>query len=225
MQLKVEFKGYLYKVMVSSLPLEFVKKVIRHCMGKNNTAYFMNNCFKGVLYFDDELAAKFAGDMGFSWDDWSGKSGFYRNQGYLYAPNLDTTIYEDEQRIIGLPSTKLDPKYVKYDIEPMLKKIKDDEILILMGSVDKGNEVWTLDEYPGNFDPDKLVVSVDDMEEFYFDDLVISGVEYDGKQLTRDGGESIGRSMIVPVLITKDGEVQELFDIIPESPLPDGILL
>lgn len=224
MRLKVEFKGYLYKVMVSSLPLEFVKKVILHCMGKNNTAYFMNNCFKGVLYFDDELAAKFAEDCGFSWPEWDMGGGYYRNQGYLYAPSLDTVVYEDEQRIISLQSTKLATEYVKYEIGPMLEKIKDDEILILMGAVDKGSEAWILEDYPGNFDPGKLTVSVDDMEEFYFDDLIISQVAYDGKILERQPGNSIGRNMIVPVLVTKDGEVQELFDIVPESPLPDGVL-
>ena len=92
MKLRIEIAGQLERIIVTSLPKRFIAKIFRHCLGKNNTPYFANNCFKGVLYFDYEFAIKFAESVGYSWTNWQNVPPLYQTSGYVYEQYLDIMV-------------------------------------------------------------------------------------------------------------------------------------
>ena len=61
MKLSIEISGQMERIVITSLPKRFLAKIFKHCMGKNNTPYFISNCLKGVLYFDVELGQGLCG--------------------------------------------------------------------------------------------------------------------------------------------------------------------
>ena len=81
MALEITTYGDIDQIVVASLPRAFVQKIFRHCWGKNNTPYFAGNCFKGVLYFDERLARKYAEDLGLAWRSWLLADKFYHKTG------------------------------------------------------------------------------------------------------------------------------------------------
>ena len=186
------------------MPLAFIGRIFRHCMGKNNTPYFANNCFKGVLYFDEELARKYAQMESYDYKGWHAEDTFYRGRGFN-LPSLDIMVYpggQKERKVdpgeISLSATALSP-------DDLLPRIGDDEALILLGSVDTGAETWVLDGFEGDFDADKLTVTVDTFDAFGLDDRLITGMSYEGKPMERVPGKSVGKNMIDPALFAKDG--------------------
>lgn len=211
MKLSIELQGNLDRVVVSSMPKAFIGRVFRHCMGKNNTPYFANNCFKGVLYFDEELARKYAQMEGYDYKGWHAEDTFYRGRGFNLA-SLDIMAYpggQKERKVdpaeVGLAATALSPA-------DLLPKIGDDEALILLGSVDTGSEGWVLDAFEGEFDPEQLSVTVDTFAAFGVDDRIITGMSYAGKAMERIPGKSVGKNMIDPALFAKDGRELTLDD-------------
>ena len=204
MKLSIELQGNLDRVVVSSMPRAFIARIFRHCMGKNNTPYFANNCFKGVLYFDEELARKYAQMEGYDYKGWHAEDTFYRGRGFSLS-NLDIMAYPGGQK-----ERKVDPGEIavaaeQLSLDALLPKLGDGEALILLGSVDTGSESWVLDGFEGDFDPDKLAVTVDTFAAFGLDDRLVKAMAYAGQPMERIPGKSVGKNMIDPALFARDG--------------------
>lgn len=213
MQLSIEISGYKNEVVISAVPRNFLARVVRHCYGKNNTPYFAHNCFKGVLYFDEELARKFARSVGYDWNGWWEECKFHHRAAYVFEDNMRIMV-----RVAGETST-IYPSQVSRSETPisqqhLLHKITEDQVLMLMGSIDKGTQTYVLDGFEGPFDPSRLAVSMETFAEFGHEDKLISSVTYDGKPLLPSHDDSKGKRMIVPAMFAPDGREVELDDLV-----------
>lgn len=211
MKLRIEITGQLERIIVTSLPERFINKIFRHCLGKNNTPYFANNCFKGVLYFDWELAVKFAESVDFAWTTWKEATPIHKTEGYLFEQYVDIMASMDGDRKVPLSASELETQNNALPLDAALEAIPDDHICILLGAIDKGSESYTL-EIENHFDPSKLLFSLDSLEDFKMSDMLITGVSYDGAPMQREAGKHIGKQMVMPVMFSKEGVELDLYD-------------
>ena len=93
-----------------------------------------------------------------------------------------------------------------------LERLGEDEVVALLGSVDKGEMVFSLPDFEGAFDPERLVLTVDRLSDLYSEEAVITGLVYDGRTLSMETGESRGKSMIDPLLISREGALLDMYD-------------
>lgn len=212
MRLEIKTYGNLEQVVISKLSKAFVARIFRHCWGKNNTPYFANNCFKGILYFDERLAAKYAEDVETTYTNWFVEDKYYHRTAMVYESGLEFSASLDggEPVTLNPAGMRIDRKVI--DRAPSLAQVGEEEVAILMGSVDKGGLVFTLDGVTGDFDPDKLTLSLEGLEEFFFEDALMVGLSYDGKTMGMEVGESRGKSMIAPILISREGRELDMYD-------------
>jgi hypothetical protein len=210
MKLSVEISGALEEIVVSSMPWNFVQRVFRHCLGKNNTPYFANNCFKGVLYFDEQLAAKFAEQEGYKYETWSLEDKFRHTEGYALEEGFTVGVQVgDDSR--NVQAQKLNRNVERIGLSGFLDKIESDEVLILMGSIDNASVTYEID-LDESYDPEKLVLAVEDFEELRLADPVLISVTYDGKKMEPVKEKRQGMKMIDPHLFSKGGEELSLYD-------------
>lgn len=214
MHLSVTLSGLLDKVVVSSLPRTFVKRIFTHCMGKNNTPYFANNCFKGVLYFNDDLAMKFGEDTGHTWKGWEGECRFYYQAGFVFETNLEAVALLDGKRELRLETGSVGSRTSRVSLSALLPKIGPEEVIVLLGSVDKAEQTYSLDIDGEAFDPEKLQVAVDDFEDFAFDDRLVTGLYYNGEKLAANEPTVRGMNMIMPALFNHLGGELDLYDFV-----------
>ncbi len=211
MALHITTHGDIDQILVSALSRDFVRKIYRHCWGKNNTPYFAGNCFRGVLYFDERLAAKYAEDLGLSWDGWLALPKFHQRTGACFEHGLSMTVDAGEGGIElavgGLPVVEQRPRLAE-----LLEGIGPGEVLCLLGSVDKGEMTFSLPDFDGPFDPGDLSVSVERFSDLYSEEVVITGLSYAGRALSMEIGQSRGKSMIDPLLIDADGKLLDMYD-------------
>ncbi|MHC1713967.1 MAG: hypothetical protein AB9872_17640 [Solidesulfovibrio sp.] len=146
MALEIITHGDIDQIVVSSLPRAFVQKIYRHCWGKNNTPYFAGNCFKGVLYFDERLAHKYAEDVGFSWRGCFSADTLYHKTGACFDHGLELVVRdgagESSMSVVGIPVTEKRPSLAGF-----LKQLGDDEVRGLARSRGQGRNGF----YPGRF--------------------------------------------------------------------------
>lgn len=213
MQLSIEISGYKDELVISAIPRKFLARVVRHCYGKNNTPYFAHNCFKGVLYFDEGLARKFAQSEGYDWNGWWEEKDFHHRAAYLFEENLRIEVKTGGEPETVYPS-QISRSETPVPMSPLLPKIGDDKVLMMMGSVDKGTQTFVLDGFEGEFDPSKLTVSMETFSDFGLDDKLVTGLSYDGRNLTPAGDESKGKRMIVPAMFSAEGDEVELDDFV-----------
>lgn len=211
MQLRIELTGHKNCIVVSSLPRAFLGKVFQHCLGKNNTPYFANNCFKGVLYFDNELARKYAEGVGYAWTTWREEDRFYHETAFCCDNALEIAALTDGEKAMDLPLTTLAQEVKHIQLDALLKRITPEDAVIFMGSIDKATDAYVLD-IDGPFDPDLLSLDMQDCEDFFFDDLLLMGVSYDGEPMVLEPGETRGMRMITPVLFSHEGKELDLYD-------------
>ena len=204
MSLEIEMRGFLYRIVVSSLPKAFMSKVFRHCRGKSNTPYFTNNCFKGILYFDNELAVKYAKDVGYDWTFWYEQDKFHKRDGLSFEYNLELSVSAGG-KTSPMEAADVQQTQSGLGLAEFTKQIGEDEVVILLGSVDKATETFVLEDFNGAFKKDKLNVSLISYEEFFLSSLLVDGVTYDGMEMTRKKGPSTGKSMVTPVMFGSDG--------------------
>lgn len=211
MALEITTHGDIDQIIVSSLPRAFVQKIYRHCWGKNNTPYFAGNCFRGVLYFDERLAGKYAEDLGLSWRGWLSVDKFYHRTGSCYEHGLALDVRAGEETstlsAVGLSVREQRPK-----LEDFLGRLAEDEVFCLLGSVDKGEMVFSLPDFTGSFDPDKLVVHVDRLSDLYSEESIVTGLTYDGRRMSMESGDSRGKNMIDPLLVSREGKLLDMYD-------------
>ena len=211
MKLTIEIAGQLERVIVTTLPQRFIRKIFRHCVGKNNTPYFANNCFKGVLYFDYELAVKFAQNVDFTWSTWREAAPLYQTQGYVFEQYAEITAQLDQGEKIPLSTGELETAANVLDLDNALRQIAEDEVCILLGAVDKGSECYEI-EVDTPFDCSSVLVRVDSLECFRLADYLVTGITYGGKSMKRIPGKHVGKNMVTPVLFSKDGRELDLYD-------------
>lgn len=211
MALEITTHGDIVQIVVSSLSRAFVQKIYRHCWGKNNTPYFAGNCFKGVLYFDERLACKYADDVGFPWRGWLSAPKFHHRTGASLDHGLNLTVGdsrgEAEHSALGLPVVENRPR-----LDAFLGLLGEDEVLAVLGSVDKGEMVFSLPECQEPFDADKLSIAVDRFSDLFCEESVVTGLVYDGRIMSMETGESRGKSMVDPLLIGPDGKLLDMYD-------------
>lgn len=211
MALEITTQGDIDQIVVSSLSRAFVQKIYRHCWGKNNTPYFAGNCFKGVLYFDERLAIKYADDVGFPWRGWLSAPKFHHRTGASLDHGLNLVVRdgqgEREMSAVGLAVAEN-----RLRLDAFLGLLGEDEVLAVLGAVDKGEMVFTLPDFTGPFDPDKLVIAVDRLSDLYCEESVVTGLVYDGRVMSMETGESRGKSMVDPLLIGADGKLLDMYD-------------
>ena len=205
MQLTVQVSGYKNEVVISAVPRTFLARLVHHCYGKNNTPYFAHNCFKGVLYFDEGLSRKFAQSVGYEWKGWWDEDRFHHRTAYVLDESLDVQVLADGENIQEIPALKIPVAETPVRPGAMLPEVKDDEVLLLMGSVDKGDARWTLDGFTGEFNPARLAMAVETFAGFGLEDRLITGMSYGGTNLTPGPERSKGKRMIEPALIGPDG--------------------
>ncbi len=216
MKLRIEVAGQLERIIVTSLPRRFIARIFRHCLGKNNTPYFANNCFKGVLYFDYEFAIKFAESVDFTWTNWQEVTPIFQTSGYGFEQYLDIVAKIEGGSDIPLTTSDLETEVRALELPKALGSVKDDEICIVLGAVDKGGEAWELD-VDGHFDPTKLLVSLDSLESFKMQDMLITGISYDGRPMLHVPGKHIGKNMITPVMFAPDGHELDIQDFLGQE--------
>ncbi|EKO38039.1 MAG: hypothetical protein B193_3271 [Solidesulfovibrio magneticus str. Maddingley MBC34] len=210
MTLEIATQGDIDQIVVSSLSRAFVQKIYRHCWGKNNTPYFAGNCFKGVLYFDERLAIKYAEDVGFPWRGWLSAPKFHHRTGAsLHGLSLTVRAAagQRETSALGLAVAEERPR-----LDGFLEGLGDDEVLAVLGAVDKGEMLFTLADFDGAFDADKLVIEVERFSDLYCEEAVVTGMRYDGRVMSMETGESRGKSMVDPLLIGRDGKLLDMYD-------------
>lgn len=214
MALVITTRGDIDQILVTSLPRAFVQRIYRHCWGKNNTPYFAGNCFRGVLYFDERLAAKYAEDQGMPWRGWLAVPKFYHRTGCVYTHGLQLEIRSGATAEVttmlsaGMPLVEERPR-----LEDFTADLGEEEVLGVLGSVDKGEMVFTLAEEPQEpFDPDKLTIHVDRLSDLYSEETVVTAMSYAGRMLSMETGESRGKSMLDPLLISRDGRLLDMYD-------------
>ncbi|QLA15744.1 hypothetical protein [Desulfolutivibrio sulfoxidireducens] len=211
MALVVKAHGSIEQILVTSLPNSFVSKVFRHCWGKNNTPYFAGNCFKGVLYFDERMAASLAKDEGFSWNGWLALPKYQHLIAAVFESGLELTAFCNG---VAYPigTSSLVPKTRSLRFSDVAPRIAEDHVAALLGSVDKGSMVFSLKDVEGDFDPGKLSATLTRLDDFSFEDALLTGMGYDGREMSMEMGESRGMGMIDPVLIGKDGGILDMYD-------------
>jgi len=212
MKLVVEIAGSIDTMRIGSLPRGFVSRIFAHCLGKNNTPYFANNCFKGVLYFDTDFARRLADKENFPWIDWTQLEAYYSISGIVHDSNLRlrATLGNTPCGEIGV--THVSRSAAKIDFGALMPKLPKGHVVVLLGSVDKGSEILTLEDGPAAFDPSKLALAYNSFEDFHFEDLILSGAAYDGREMTRAFGKRKGKNMLDPVLFAGPGEELDLYD-------------
>ncbi|MHC1713968.1 MAG: hypothetical protein AB9872_17645 [Solidesulfovibrio sp.] len=72
--------------------------------------------------------------------------------------------------------------------------------------------VFTLADFAGTFDPDKLTIHIDRLSDLYSEEAVITGLVYDGRTMSMETGESRGKNMLDPLLIGRDGKLLDMYD-------------
>lgn len=209
MKLKVDATGFINRVVISTLPRKFIARIFKHCMGKNNTPYIANNCFKGVLYFDEELAARFAQKVGYQWKGWQNEDDLYHKVAFRYGTELELAVSVDGGAPEHISGSELETKISLVDLDDLVARVGEDEALIFMGSVDKGKARFTVDAQ-GGFDRDKLVLLVDSFDEFQFCDRMVTGLTYDGAEMHREILESVGKNMLDPIMFSPDKQELDL---------------
>jgi len=220
MELKIQLTGLIDRVVVTTLPTPYLRKIFKHCMGKNNTPYFVNNCFKGVLYFDYETAEHLAKATHYDWKGWEANPKFYQHRGFCFDRNIETVATLNGTNKVPLTTLDLCYKVNEVGIEPMLPRLGDEEVLILLGAVDKGASTWTLDGIDETFDPEKLLLNLDSLDEFRLQERLITGVSYEGRPLVERIDNAVGRNMIMPAMFDKLGKELDLYDFLTvEMPL------
>jgi hypothetical protein len=211
MALTITTHGDIDQIVVSSLARTFVQKIYRHCWGKNNTPYFAGNCFKGVLYFDERLAGKYAEDLSLTWHGWMATDKFHHKIGACYGSGLTLRIEADgavaSMPVLGLPMAETRPR-----LGDFLTELAEGEVLAVLGSVDKGEMVFSLPEAAGPFDPDKLTIQVERLTDLYSEEAIIIGMAYDGRTLSMESGETRGKSMLDPLLVSAEGRLLDMYD-------------
>jgi len=212
-KLTIEISGYKNEVVISAVPRAFLTRVVRHCYGKNNTPYFAHNCFKGVLYFDEELARKFAKSVGYDWNGWWEERSFHHRAAYVFEDSLRIQVNVGPEPQTIYPS-QISRSETPIAMSHFLPKIKADEVLMIMGSVDKGTMHYHLDDFDGEFDPAKLALAMESFADFGLDDRQITGLTYDGKPLIPGHDDSKGKRMIVPAMFSGNGDEVELDDLV-----------
>ena len=211
MALHITTHGDIDRILVTSLSRAFVQKIYRHCWGKNNTPYFAGNCFRGVLYFDERLASKYAEDVGFVWKGWLSADKFYHKTGASYDHALRLTVRDAAgESAIGVGGLAVEESRPR--MAALLDQLGDEEVAALLGSVDKGEMLFTLPDFDGTFDPDKLVIRVDRLTDFYSEETLVTGLVYDGRVMSMETGDSRGKSMIDPLLVGKDASLLDMYD-------------
>lgn len=214
MQLTLEMSGYKDEVVVSAVPRAFLAKVVHHCYGKNNTPYFAHNCFKGVLYFDEGLSRKFANSVGYEWKGWWDENRFYHRSAFVLDDSLSITAKINNETIQEIYPARIAVDETPVSPAAMLPKIAKNELLILMGSVDKGTLTWTLKDVEGDFKPSRLEVCVETFPSFGLEDRLITSFTYNGIPFSVGQDETKGKRMIEPVVLNPEGDDLELDDII-----------
>jgi len=164
-----------------------------------------------VLYFDAGLAAKYAKDADYQYLSWDYEPRFFRHSGYSFERYMDIAVLVDG-KYSSLSAMVLSTNAQNVEIAPLLPQVADDEVLLTLGSVDKGVETWTLEGAPGPFDPDKLLLNLLDLEDFRLTDKLITEIRYDGKALARQPGKHTGKNMLTPVLFSNSGAELDLYD-------------
>lgn len=211
MALTITTHGDIDRLVVASLPRAFVQKIFRHCWGKNNTPYFAANCFKGLLYFDERLARKYAEDLGLTWNGWLGADTYHHSVGPCYGPGLRLTVTADGQTTV-LPDTGLTVKETRPHLAEFLAEQSEDEVLAVLGSVDRGEMVFTLPEMVGPFDPGRLVLTVERLIDCYSEEDVLVAMVYDGRPLAVAPGAIRGKGMLDPLLVSTGGALLDMYD-------------
>jgi hypothetical protein len=220
MELKIQLSGLIDRVVVTTLPSAFLRKIFKHCMGKNNTPYFVNNCFKGVLYFDYEMAERLAEPLGYPWKGWESNTNLHQSRGFCFDRNIEAMAVLDGKTKITLTALDLCVKVNELSLDSLLPKLKQDEILILLGAVDKGTATWILEDCPGEFDPEKLLLKLDSLEELRLPERLATGVSYASLPLTEVKIQATGRNMIIPAMFDANGKELDLYDFLSvELPL------
>lgn len=211
MNLEVRTQGDILQVVVTAMPRAFVRKIFQHCWGKNNTPYFANNCFKGVLYFDERLAQKYAEDVGFAWTSWLAQPRFHHMVGAAFSLGLEIEASLDGARtrlgVGGLRQKTESPAR-----EPILSRLGPDEVAVVLGAVDKGQMIFSDRAFSGPLVADRLSVTVTSFGDLYCEEAILSGLFVDGKPLSMEMGESRGKNMLDPVLIGPDGKLLDMYD-------------
>jgi hypothetical protein len=211
MALSITTQGDIDQIVISSLPRPFVRKIYRHCWGKNNTPYFAGNCFKGVLYFDERLARKYAEDLGLTWGGWMAVDKFHHRIGACYGAGLTLTV-EIDGVVTSRPARGLAVEETRPRLADYLGRLTEGEVLAVLGSVDRGAMVFTLPEVSGPFDPDLLRLTVESLTDCYSEEVIITGMIYDGRTMAMESGESRGKSMLDPQLISPEGALLDMYD-------------
>jgi len=93
-----------------------------------------------------------------------------------------------------------------------LARIGEGEVLCVLGAVDKGEMQFTLPDFSGPFDPEKLTVRVERLSDLYCEEAVITGLAYDGRTLSMETGQSRGKNMLDPLLIDREGKLLDMYD-------------
>lgn len=211
MALEITTYGGIDQIIITSLPYAFVQKVFRHCWGKNNTPYFAGNCFRGLVYFDTRLAGNYAEDVGFAWRGWLSADKFYHKIGACLDHGLRLTVHDDsgisELGAVGIPVAEERPRLAGF-----LDQLAEDEVLAVLGAVDKGEMVFTLAGFEGAFDPEKLTIHVDRLSDLFCEETIITGLAYEGRPLSMETGQSRGKGMLDPLLIGRDGNLLDMYD-------------
>ncbi|NJB67025.1 hypothetical protein GGQ74_000665 [Desulfobaculum xiamenense] len=220
MELRIDISGYKNEVVITALPRRFVHKIYMHCLGKNNTPYFANNCFKGVLYFDEELAGKFARSLDYEWNGWWEANRFYHRAAYSFEESLKVTACIDGVPEMELYTSKLHTVDNPVRMQSLLPEVHKDEVLVLMGSVDKGTMSYRLDGMKDEFSPARLDVRIDTFADFGFEEPLITGMTYGSRELEAIDGPSKGRRMIEPLLFSQTGKELDMGDF-PPVELPE----
>ena len=211
MALSITTQGDIDQIVVSSLSRAFVQKIYRHCWGKNNTPYFAGNCFRGVLYFDERLAIKYADDVGFPWRGWLSSPKFYHRAGASLDNGLQLVV-RDSQGEREFSTAGIAVAENRLRLDAFLGMLGEDEVLAVLGAVDKGEMVFTLPDFVGSFDPDKLSIAADRLSDLYCEETVVTGLVYDGQIMSMETGESRGKSMVDPLLISAEGKLLDMYD-------------
>jgi hypothetical protein len=211
MALSITTFGDIDQIVISSLSRPFVRKIYRHCWGKNNTPYFAGNCFKGVLYFDERLAHKYAEDLDLPWSGWMAVDKFYHRIGACYGSGLTLTV-EADGAVTSMPAMGLRLEEARPQLANYLSRLTEGEVLAVLGSVDRGAMVFSLADATGPFEPERLHLTVESLTDCYSEEAVITGMTYDGRTMTMESGESRGKSMLDPLLIGADGTLLDMYD-------------
>lgn len=211
MPLVVKTDGDIEQVIVTALHKNFVSKIFRHCWGKNNTPYFAGNCFKGVVYFDERMAAAFARETGEEWKGWLALPKHMHQIAAVFESGLELTA-SCQGRVTTLGTSGLATRVTSPTLASVAGKIGEGQVTALLGSVDKGSMVFTLADFEGEFEPDKLSAEITRFDDFFFEDALLTGLFYDGREMSMEMGESRGMSMIDPILLDANGQRLDMYD-------------